>query len=129
MVTRVGLEAVQPNEGTKTITGAVIKNIPADKRFFILPPAMELLSPGRYPHARLFVKATGRLLSDLLHGRQWAEPLGLDCKNGVELAAEVLQSDDSRQLHQLFLAKLSLEAVEETIRDPLVCVSHPLAKL
>src|SRR4030095_8756130 len=84
---------------------------------------------GGYQYTPLFVKAPGRLLSDLLHGRQWAEPLGLDGKNGVELAAKVLQSDDSRKLHQLFLAKLSLEAVEETIRDPLVCVRHPLAKL
>ena len=75
------------------------------------------------------MKATGRFLRDLLHGRQWTEPLGLDCKNGVELAAKVLQGDDRCKLHQLFLFKISLEAVEETIRDPLICLNHPFAKL
>src|SRR5262249_60448621 len=77
----------------------------------------------------LFVKATGRLLSDLLHRGQWAEPVGLNCENGIKLAAKVLQSDNRRELDQLFLAKMPLEAVEKTIRDPLVCVSHPFAKL
>ena len=57
----------------------------------------------------LFVKPTGRILSHLLHGRQRAETLGLDCENGIKLAAKVLQSDDRRKLHQLFLTKMALE--------------------
>ena len=85
--------------------------------------------PERFPYARLFVKPTGRLLSHLLHGRQGTESLGLDCENGIKLAAKVLQGDDRRELHQLFLAKMPLDAIEETIRDPLVCVRHPFAKL
>src|SRR5262249_21303481 len=71
----------------------------------------------------------GRFLSDLLHGGERAENPGLDCKKGIELAAEGLQSDDRSELHQLFLAKMPLEPVEETNRDPPVGVSHPLPKL
>ncbi len=85
--------------------------------------------PERFPYARLFVKATGRLLSHLLYGRQWAKTLGLDCENGIKLAAKVLQSDDRRELHELFLAKMPLQSIEETIRDPLFRVRHPFAKL
>src|SRR5919109_4627083 len=75
------------------------------------------------------VKATGRRLSDLLHGRQRTEPLGLDCKDRIKLATKVFQRDDRSELHQLLVRKMPLEAVEKTIGDPLVCVGHPLAKL
>src|SRR5437899_7978648 len=130
MVTLVGLAAVQATEVASPIVHAAIRKIATDLEFFIgdLRDGF-LLYTGRNPRASLFVEATGRILSDLPHGRQRAEPLGLDCKNGIELAPEVFQSDDRSELHQLFLGKMPLEPVEEAIGDPLVCVRHPFAKL
>ena len=53
--------------------------------------------------------------------------LRLDGEDRIELATEILKSNDRRQLDQLFLREMPLQPVEKTIRDPLVGVSHPLA--
>ena len=63
-----------------------------------------------------------------LHRRQGAKSLRLDGENRIELAAEVLQSDDGGELHQFFFRKMALETVEETIRDPFVRVGHSFAQ-
>ena len=74
------------------------------------------------------MKTAGRRFCHLLHARQETESLGLHCENGIKLAAKVLQGDDRRQFHELFLAEMPLQSIEETIRDPLFCVRHPFAK-
>ena len=49
-----------------------------------------------------------------LHRRQRAKSLRLDGEDRIELAAEVLQSNDGGELHQFFFRKMALETVEET---------------
>src|SRR5206468_9914037 len=60
----------------------------------------------------------------LLHRRQGAKSLRLDGEDRIELAAEVLQSNDGGELHQFFFRKMALETVEEPIRNSLVRVRH-----
>src|SRR3989338_4257602 len=64
-----------------------------------------------------------------LNHRQRAETVGLNAEDRIELAAEVLQGNDRRQLHQLFIRKVMLKPLEEPIRNSFTRVSHPLRQL
>src|SRR5713226_8851447 len=75
------------------------------------------------------MKPTACLFRNFLYRRQRTESLRLDGENWVEFAAEVFQSDNRRELHQLFFLKVALEAIKKTIRDPFDCIGHSFAQL
>ena len=76
----------------------------------------------------LLMKSPACLFRYFLHRRQRAKSLRLDGEDRIELAAEVLQSNDGGELHQFFFRKMALETVEETIRNSLVRVRHSFAQ-
>jgi len=76
-----------------------------------------------------FVETSRGRVGSSFHSWQGAKIIRLYAEHRIELAAKVLEGDHRGQFHQFLVGKMYFETFEKLIRDPFICVGHPLGEL
>jgi hypothetical protein len=61
-----------------------------------------------------------------LNRRERTKAMGLNAKHRIEFTAEIFQSNNRRELHQLLVGEVPFETLKKTVGYSLVGISHTL---